>query len=73
MTTDHSKISPAEILRSKEKTRQALASLRLEGITPSQEMINDFELCDAGKITVEEVKRRTFIRLKLPVPMDHGI
>ena len=71
--TKNQEIAPEEILHRKEETRQALANLRLEGIDPSQEMINDLELLDTGKITVEEVMQRTFVRLKLPVPTDHGV
>ena len=72
MTTNHQDISPEEILRRKEETRQALTNLRLESITPSKEMINDLELLDTGKMTAKEFIKSVFVRLNLPVPTDHG-
>lgn len=46
------------------ETLQSIASLQLEGIAVSKEMLDDLVLRDAGKITKEEFLKRAIERAK---------
>ena len=51
---DHPKLSP--------ESRKALASLRLEGIYPSEEALADMVLFDTGIISMQEFRQRSLKR-----------
>ena len=59
---DHYLLVSEEATRRKH-TRQALASLALEGIYPSKVMLADIELLDAGKLSDEAFLARTLARV----------
>lgn len=46
------------------ETLQSLASMKLENLFPSEEMLKDLVLRDTGKITNEEFKGRVIARQK---------
>lgn len=58
---------PAE-QRRMEAARYALATLALEGQSPSPEARADMVLVIRGEISLDEMRRRVFERLGLPVP-----
>lgn len=47
-----------------EKTRQALASLALENMHPSEALLEDIQLFDKGELSKEALLTRTLERLK---------
>jgi hypothetical protein len=58
------KNSSSKALPLSSKMQQALASLRLEGVSLSSEVMVDIQLFDAGKITKEELLKRAVLRAK---------
>jgi hypothetical protein len=47
-----------------ENTQRALASLALEGIAPSPQLLADLKLVDAGQLTEDEFLARAIARAK---------
>jgi hypothetical protein len=47
-----------------ENTKRALASLALEGISPSPQLLTDLKLVDSGQLTEDEFLARAIARAK---------
>lgn len=47
-----------------ENTKRALASLTLEGISPSPQLLTDLKLVDSGQLTEDEFLARAIARAK---------
>lgn len=54
--------------RRMEAARHALATLVLEGLSPSPEARADMMRVVSGEISLDEMRRRTFERFGLPLP-----
>lgn len=60
MTTQGFKSTDTGILS--ENTKRALASLALEGISPSPQLLTDLKLVDSGQLTEDEFLARAIAR-----------
>jgi integrase len=53
-----------------ENTKRALASLALEGISPSPQLLADLKLVDSGQLTEDEFLARAIVRAKSPPTLE---
>lgn len=62
MTTQS--FDPADTETLSESSKRALASLALEGISPSPQLLADLKLVDSGQLTEDEFLARAIARAK---------